>query len=141
MGCWRNFGLLVLGCVLRTTGNSIIWNYADPLTSLELNYYLTLDMSSGTRYQSFADDAIFCPLFQRQFIKGLESMDRIWISLYNYRRLNNTLQAVSKPTYFRGKTVCLQYVWKEILPNSWQEKTPASENLSTWKTANSSKLV
>ena len=33
----------VLGCVLRTAGSSIIWNYADPLTSLELlNYYLTL---------------------------------------------------------------------------------------------------
>ena len=48
MGCWRNFGLLVLGCVQRTAGNSIIWNYADPLTSLELlNYYLTLAMSSG----------------------------------------------------------------------------------------------
>ena len=46
--CWRNFGLLVLGCVLRTAGNSIIWNYADPLTSLELlNYYLTLAMRSG----------------------------------------------------------------------------------------------
>ena len=28
----RNFGLLVLGYVLRTAGNSIIWNYADPLT-------------------------------------------------------------------------------------------------------------
>ena len=29
-------------------GRSIIWNYADPLTSLELlNYYLTLAMSSG----------------------------------------------------------------------------------------------
>ena len=39
MGCWRHFGLLVLGCVLRTAGNSIIWYYADPLTSLnpELN--------------------------------------------------------------------------------------------------------
>ena len=36
MGCWRNFGLLVQGCVLRTAGNSIIWNYANPLTSLEL---------------------------------------------------------------------------------------------------------
>ena len=43
MSCWRNFGLLVLGCVLRTAGNSIIWNYADPFTSLELlNYYLTV---------------------------------------------------------------------------------------------------
>ena len=34
---------LVLGCVLRTAGSSFMWNYADPLTSLELlNYYLTL---------------------------------------------------------------------------------------------------
>ena len=31
---------LVLGCVLRTAGNSIIWNYADPLTSLELLNYV-----------------------------------------------------------------------------------------------------
>ena len=36
----EEIGLLVLGCVLRTAGNSIIWNYAEPLTSLELlNYY------------------------------------------------------------------------------------------------------
>jgi len=39
---------LVVGCVLRTAGSPFIWNYADPLTSLELlNYYLTLAMSSG----------------------------------------------------------------------------------------------
>ena len=36
---------LVLGCVLRTAGNSIILNYADPLTSLELlNYYLNIGL-------------------------------------------------------------------------------------------------
>ena len=39
MGCWP----MVIGCILRTAGSFIIWNYADPLTSLELlNYYLTL---------------------------------------------------------------------------------------------------
>ena len=39
---------LVIGYVLRTAGSSFMWNYADPLTSLELlNYYLTLAMSSG----------------------------------------------------------------------------------------------
>ena len=36
MGCWKKFWPLVPGCVLRTAGSSIIWNYADPLTSLEL---------------------------------------------------------------------------------------------------------
>ena len=47
-GLLKKFWPLVLGCVLRTAGSSIIWNYADPLTSLELlNYYLTLAMSSG----------------------------------------------------------------------------------------------
>ena len=39
---------LVIGCVLRTAGSSFMWNYADPLTSLELlNYYITLAMSSS----------------------------------------------------------------------------------------------
>ena len=39
MGCWP----MVIGCILRTAGSFIIWNYADPLTSLELpNCYLTL---------------------------------------------------------------------------------------------------
>ena len=74
-GLLKKYWPLVLGCVLRTAGSSIIWNYADPLTSLELlnvigcvirtavgrfwnyadplsslellNYYLTLAMSSG----------------------------------------------------------------------------------------------
>ena len=47
-GLLKKFWPLVLGCVLRTAVSSIIWNYADPLTSLELlNYYLTLAMSSG----------------------------------------------------------------------------------------------
>jgi len=33
--------ILAFGTWLRTAGSSIIWNYADPLTSLELlNYYL-----------------------------------------------------------------------------------------------------
>ena len=46
-GLLKKFGPLVLGCILRTAGSSIIRNYADPLTSLELlNYYLTLAMSS-----------------------------------------------------------------------------------------------
>ena len=48
MGCWRNFDLLVISYVLRTAGSSYMWNYTDPLTSLELlNYYLNLAMSSG----------------------------------------------------------------------------------------------
>ena len=39
---------MVIGCVLRIAESSIIWNYADPLTSLEqLYHYLTLAMSSG----------------------------------------------------------------------------------------------
>ena len=47
-GLLKEFWPLVLGCVLSTAGSSIIWNYADPLTSLELlNYYLTLAMSSS----------------------------------------------------------------------------------------------
>ena len=34
---------MVLDCVPRTAGSSIIWNYTDTLTSLELlNYYLAL---------------------------------------------------------------------------------------------------
>ena len=34
--------------LLRTAGSSLIWNYAEPLTSLELlKYYLTLAVSSG----------------------------------------------------------------------------------------------
>ena len=42
-GLLKKFWPLILGCVLRTAGSSIIWNYADPLTSLELlNCYLTL---------------------------------------------------------------------------------------------------
>ena len=46
-GLLKKIWPLVLGCVLCTAGSSIIWNYADPLTSLELlNYYLTLVMSS-----------------------------------------------------------------------------------------------
>ena len=41
MGWWRNFGLfLVVDCVLRTAGSPFIWNYADPLTSLELLNYI-----------------------------------------------------------------------------------------------------
>ena len=40
--------LVFLGLVLRTAGRSFKWNYADPLTSLELlNYCLPLAMSSG----------------------------------------------------------------------------------------------
>ena len=47
----KKFWPMVLGCVLRTAGSSIIQNYADPLTSLELlNIYLTLAMSSGSLY-------------------------------------------------------------------------------------------
>ena len=43
----KKFWLMVKGCVLRTAGIAIIWNYADPLTSLELlNFYLILAMSS-----------------------------------------------------------------------------------------------
>ena len=42
MGCLINFGLLVLGCVQRTAENSIIWNYADPLTLLELINYCSI---------------------------------------------------------------------------------------------------
>ena len=38
-GLLKKFWPLVLGCVLRTAGSSIIWNYADPLTSLELLNY------------------------------------------------------------------------------------------------------
>ena len=33
---------MVVGCVLRTAGSSLVWNYTDPLTLLELfNYHLT----------------------------------------------------------------------------------------------------
>ena len=42
------------GCVLGTSGNSIIWYYADPLTSLELlNYDLThaYDISLGDMHK------------------------------------------------------------------------------------------
>ena len=47
-GLLKKFWPLVIGCVLRTAGRSFMWNYADPLTSLELlNYYITLAMSSG----------------------------------------------------------------------------------------------
>ena len=41
---------MVISSVLRTAGSSIIWNYADPLTSLELlNFYLTLSIN-GRRF-------------------------------------------------------------------------------------------
>ena len=44
----KKFWPMVIGCVLRTAGSSIIWNYAEPLTSLELlNCYLTLAMITG----------------------------------------------------------------------------------------------
>ena len=40
---------MVIGCVLRNAGKSYL-NYADTLSYLELlNYYLTLDISSGRR--------------------------------------------------------------------------------------------
>ena len=45
--------ILAYGDRLRSTPcrEFIIWNYADPLTSLKLfNYYLTLAMSSGRFY-------------------------------------------------------------------------------------------
>ena len=32
---------MVIGYVLRNAGSSIIWNYADPLISLELLIYIT----------------------------------------------------------------------------------------------------
>ena len=35
-GLLKKFWPMVIGCALRTAGSSIIWNYADPLTSLEL---------------------------------------------------------------------------------------------------------
>ena len=35
-GLLKDIWPLLIGCVLRTAGSSIIWNYADPLTSLEL---------------------------------------------------------------------------------------------------------
>ena len=42
------FWPMIIAYVLRNAGRSIICNYADRLTSLELlNYYLTLAMSSG----------------------------------------------------------------------------------------------
>ena len=45
-----------MGCVLRTAGSSIIFCYANPLTSLELlNYYLTLAMSNINRVPIFQD--------------------------------------------------------------------------------------
>ena len=46
-GLLKKFWCLVKGCVIHTAGTSfLIWNYADPLTSLELiSYYLTLAMS------------------------------------------------------------------------------------------------
>ena len=45
-GLLKKFWPLVLGCVLRTAGSSIIWNYAGLLTLLELlNYFLTLASS------------------------------------------------------------------------------------------------
>ena len=44
-GLSKTFWPLVIGRVLRTAGSSIIRNYADPLTSLELlNYYLNMAM-------------------------------------------------------------------------------------------------
>ena len=46
-GLLKKFSPMVIGCVLRTAGSSIIWNYADPLTSLELlNCHLILAMTS-----------------------------------------------------------------------------------------------
>ena len=46
-GLLKKFWSMMIGCVLRTAGSSIIWNYADPLTSIEqLICYLTLAMSS-----------------------------------------------------------------------------------------------
>ena len=42
-GLLKKLWYIVIGCVLLTTGRLIIWNYADPLTSLELlNYNLTV---------------------------------------------------------------------------------------------------
>ena len=44
-GLLKKFWPMVIGCVLRTEGSSLVWHYADPLTSLELlNFYLTLVM-------------------------------------------------------------------------------------------------
>ena len=40
-GLLKKFWPMVIGCVLRTAGSSIILNYADPLTSLELYNYLS----------------------------------------------------------------------------------------------------
>ena len=36
-GLLKKFWPFVIGCVLRTAGSYIIWNNADPLTSLLLN--------------------------------------------------------------------------------------------------------
>ena len=35
-GLLKKFWPMVIGCALRTAASSLIWNYADPLTSLEL---------------------------------------------------------------------------------------------------------
>ena len=41
-GLLKKFWPLVLGYVLGTAGSSSIWNYADPLTSLDLSTYFEL---------------------------------------------------------------------------------------------------
>ena len=45
---FKKFWPIVIGCVLRTEGSSLIRNYADQLISLELlNFYLILAMIIG----------------------------------------------------------------------------------------------
>ena len=47
-GLLEKFWPMVIGCVLRTAGSSIIFNFVDPHTSLELlNYYRPKTRTGG----------------------------------------------------------------------------------------------
>ena len=48
MGCWRNFGLVIC-CVLRATGSSFMWNYADPL-SYVIGYKMKAEYSHAKHF-------------------------------------------------------------------------------------------
>ena len=79
-GLLKKFWPMVIGYVLRTAGSSIIWNYADPLTSLELlNYYLTLVISSGISVIQ-RNDTINDNIFHKS--DGRERSD-VWLNTVN----------------------------------------------------------
>ena len=51
----KKFWLVVVDCFLRNAGSSLIWNYADPLTALELlHYYPTLVRSALFAFMVFS---------------------------------------------------------------------------------------